>query len=466
MIDERGRTRETAPPFLLMVLLIPLLAGAALPAEKGSGAGQDAHFAGLPPEKPADRPLSEATERLYRKWGPLGNFGNEFYTQFKYSRIDGLGKNPDVSRRDPSKVIRVDGTYYVYYTRRKTEHAPVGLKNYTEETPDDVPAFDWDLADIYYATSKDGFHWEEQGVAVARNEKGEYADRSLSTSNILCVNDKYYLYYQAFTGRMSFERGDRCDVSMAWAESPDGPWHKLNKPIIELGEPGEWDSGSIHDPCPLVYKGQIWLYYKSDVWLQDAQGKPVDRLPGMPEWMSRAYYRMHGVAMADNPRGPFEKSPLNPLTNSGHETCLFPYREGIASIIIRHGPEKNTIQYAPDGLNFTVKSSVVQPPVAGGPYCPDAFEGDGDGKGITWGLSHVIRWGEPSFLVRFDCDLHRDIHRPGLKYGTPHQGEASHFRPSTTLSEGARRRFRKQAADAESNTANTALDAQNTERSR
>ena len=31
---------------------------------------------------------------------------------------------------------------------------------------DTIPSVDWDLADIAYATSIDGFHWEEQGVAV------------------------------------------------------------------------------------------------------------------------------------------------------------------------------------------------------------------------------------------------------------------------------------------------------------
>ena len=441
---------------LVLVLTGIVIVTAQLDAAGNNRGGR--HFAGVPLEKPDDRPLSAATNRLYEKWNPLGDFGNEFYTLFKYSRITGIGKDPEVSRRDPSKVIRVGDTYYVYYTRRKTEHAPVGLRNYTAETPDDVPAWDWDLADIYYATSQDGFHWEEQGVAVARNEKGQYADRSLSTPDVLCVNGKYYLYYQAFTGRMSHKKGDRCDVTMAWADSPDGPWHKVNRPIIELGEPGEWDSGSIHDPYPLVYKGQIWLYYKSDVWLQDAEGNPVDNLKGTPDWIGRSYYRMHGVAMADRPEGPFKKSPLNPVTNSGHETSLFPYRGGVASLIIKDGPEKNTVQYAPDGLNFEVKATVVQPPVAAGPYCPDAFAGNGRGKGICWGLSHIVGFGKPGFLVRFDCDLHREIDRPALKHGTVQADEASTFQPRTTLPGGLRRRYRKQAENAEDETANITLE--------
>lgn len=413
------------------------------------------HFTGVPHEKP-DRLISAATARLYDRWNPLGDFDNEFYTRFLYSRISGIGKDAEVSRRDPSKVIRVGDTYYVWYTRRKTEQAPVGLKNYTDTTPDDVPAWDWDLADIYYATSKNGFDWQEQGVAVARNPKGQYADRSLSTPDILCLGGKYYLYFQAFTGRMNHSKGDSCNVSMAWADSPGGPWHKTDRPIIELGPQGLWDSRSIHDPYPLVYMGKIWLYYKSDVWLQDDTDRPVDRLPDTPPWLGRAYHRMHGVAMADRPEGPFVKSELNPIANSGHETSLFPYREGIVSLIIKDGPEKNTVQYAPDGLNFEVKAHIVQPPVAAGPYCPDAFTGKGDGRGITWGISHIVG-NDNGFLVRFDCDLHRDIDRPMLKHGTVQADEASHFQPRTTLPKSLRESFTREAASAEEETANIKL---------
>ena len=83
-----------------------------------------------------------------------------------------------MSRRDPSKVIRVGDTYYIWYIQRRTAYDPVGLRNCTNDMPDDVLAWDWDLADIYYAASKDGFDWTEHGDAVSRSAKGEYADRS------------------------------------------------------------------------------------------------------------------------------------------------------------------------------------------------------------------------------------------------------------------------------------------------
>ena len=125
-----------------------------------------------------------------------------------------------------------------------------------------------------------------------------------------------------------------------------------------------------------------------------------------------------GVAMADDPGGPFVKSPLNPVTNSGHETFLYPFREGIVAVTSLEGPEKNTVQYAADGLNFEVRGKVSVPPVAAGPYVPDAFADDGDGRGISWGLAHIHHDNRGrmanSYLVRFDCNLSRNGRRAGF----------------------------------------------------
>ena len=120
---------------------------------------------------------------------------------------------------------------------------------------------------------------------------------------------------------VSGTRGDDCPVAVSYADSPDGPWTPFNKIVIPNGAEGEWDQYSIHDPYPLVYKGKIYLYYKSDF-----DGDPC-------------LVRMQGLAIADNPLGPFKKHPLNPVINSGHETTLFPFKEGIAALVTRDGNE-------------------------------------------------------------------------------------------------------------------------------
>ena len=104
--------------------------------------------------------------------------------------------------------------------------------------------------------------------------------------------------------------------------------HHITKNVIPNGAPGEWDQYSIHDPYPIVHDGKVYLYYKSDF------GKSN----------TTKLVRMHGLAIADNPLGPFKKHPLNPVMNSGHETTLFPFKEGVAAFAIRDGNEMNTIQ--------------------------------------------------------------------------------------------------------------------------
>ena len=188
----------------------------------------------MPDEKP-NRPLSVAVERNYDAYMSVRPETNELYTQFRYTKLKGFDYNDGdgtVSRRDPSKVIFANGKYYVWYTHRKTPFKPVGMARAKEAT-DVVPSSDWDLADIYYATSKDGFVWEEQGVAVPRPPKPNPGWRSVTTTDILQWEGKYYLYYQAFD-EASGTRGDFCPVAVSYALSPDGPWTPYNKVVIPM----------------------------------------------------------------------------------------------------------------------------------------------------------------------------------------------------------------------------------------
>lgn len=353
----------------------------------------------LPKEKP-DRPMSAAMERIYNDFDAPRPEDNELFSQFKYTALKGLdynGGNGTITRRDPSKVIFANGKYYVWYTYRNTPTSPQGA----DASTDVIPSRDWDLAEIWYATSEDGFTWEEQGVAVPRPPKPEVGWRSVTTTDILQWEGKYYLYYQGFM-ETSGKRGDDCPVAVSYADSPDGPWTPHGEIVIPNGAPGEWDQYSIHDPYPLVHDGKIYIYYKSDF-----DGDPI-------------LVRMQGLAIGEHPLGPFEKHPLNPVITSGHETTLFPYKSGVAALVYKDGNEHNTIQYAEDWVNFEVKGITELMPVAAGPHVPDAYTNTTDGRGITWGLSHVTNasgdWStNHAILIRFDCDLSRDVHDPLMK---------------------------------------------------
>ncbi len=357
----------------------------------------------LPEEKP-NRAMSAAMERIYTDYASPRPEKNELFSQFKYTELEGFDYNDHdgtISRRDPSKTIFYNGRYYVWYTHRETPVPPVGIPN-ASKSNDTIPSSDWDLADIYYATSEDGFTWEEQGVAIPRPPAPNVGHRSVTTTDILEWEGKYYLYYQAFSVASGKNGGDDCPVAVSYADSPDGPWTATNQIVIPNGAEGEWDVNSIHDPYPLVHDGKIYIYYKSDF------GERPDLV------------RMQGLAIADNPLGPFTKHPLNPVITSGHETSLFPFKKGVAALVYKDGPEHNTVQYAEDWVNFEIASITELMPYAAAPYVPDAFTNTKEGRGITWGLAHFINvtgdWDRfSSKLVRFDCDLSLDIHDPEMK---------------------------------------------------
>ncbi|MEO0731947.1 MAG: glycoside hydrolase, partial [Bacteroidota bacterium] len=80
------------------------------------------------------------------------------------------------------------------------------------------------------------------------------------------------------------------------------------------------------------------------------------------------------------------------------------------------------------------------------PYVPDAFINTTDGRGITWGISHltnVTTWAQNhSMLLRFDCDLSRDLHDPEMKKHSYYYKPEFYFRHG--LSKAQRERIKNE----------------------
>ena len=360
-------------------------------------------------EKASKRELSTAMQRSFTQYDAPLLSENELYSQFRYTRINGFDYNDydgTITRRDPSKIIMENGKYYVWYTKRHTSTEPVGgvfTKNYQNTPPegkpkwnDTIPSVDWDLAEIWYATSNDGLNWEEQGVAVKRPPKPTPGWRSVATADILKFKGKFYLYYQAFVEAPG-TRGDYCPIGVSYSDTPDGPWATAEGVAVDTGAVGEWDQFAVQDPTPLVHDGKIYIYYKG------AFNRPN------PVWVAL------GLATSENPLGPFKKHPLNPVINSGHELCFFPFKEGVAAFSITDGNEHFTVQYAKDWVNFKVASITEMMPLGGNGFIPDAFADNGNGRGITWGICFFRHTENCAYLARFDCDLSLDFHDPEMK---------------------------------------------------
>ena len=107
---------------------------------------------------------------------------SDWYVEFESKNLKGdLAPEPNVVRRDPSDVIEVDGLMYVYYTKSSGETYGFGTSSKENKV------FPWDKSEVWYATSRDGVTWKEEGVAVPRGSKGSWDDRSVFTpSSIDC----------------------------------------------------------------------------------------------------------------------------------------------------------------------------------------------------------------------------------------------------------------------------------------
>lgn len=336
--------------------------------------------------------LSAASKRAL-EWPDLGN---EWFIEFKVHDLKGdLAYEEGVVRRDPSAVIQVDGKYFVWYSRSTGTTQGFGGDIENEKV------FPWDRCDIWYATSDDGWTWKEEGLAVPRGEKGAYDDRSVFTTEILQHDGKYYLTYQ--TVKSPYVVRVKNQIGLAWADSPHGPWTKSEEPILSPADNGVWkgeednrflvekkgdfDSHKVHDPCLLFYNDKFYLYYKGEQMGEEITfgGRQI----------------RHGVAIADNPLGPYVKSPYNPISNSGHEICVWHHNGGIASLITTDGPEKNTIQWAPDGINFEIQSVIKGAPHAIGLNRSLDTETEPAGA-LEWGLTHQYKNRNYQYIRRFE----------------------------------------------------------------
>ena len=176
----------------------------------------------------------------------------EWFCDFKESDIEGIGYEEGVHRRDPSSVLKIGDLYYVWYSKSYGKH--VGFHSGDEN----AKVFPWDYCDIWYATSEDGYRWEEKGIAVARGEKGSYDDRSVFTPEVLAYDGKYYLVYQVvqhpYVNR-SFE-----DIAIAVSDSPEGPFVKSKEPILRPTKDGIWD-GEEDNRFAVKKKGSFDIKY-------------------------------------------------------------------------------------------------------------------------------------------------------------------------------------------------------------
>ncbi len=309
----------------------------------------------------------------WRQWRPAraarpapADGGGPYPLDFSYAPA--IGPQEGVTRRDPSDVIKVGQTYYVWYS--KVTAGP-GVWAYPSGYS----------ADVYYATSPDGKAWTERGAAVAKGEKGTWDEHGVFTPNILAAEGKYYLFYTGVP--RPFDQDTKTAIGVAVSDAPDGPWKKSSRnPVLSPSDESEaFDSMRVDDAAFVVRDGKYWFYYK---------GRRLEHSPGQTKM---------GLAIAEKPEGPYRKHEVGAL-HSGHEVLVWPHGRGVASLATAAGPRR--VYFAADGIRFQARNAVSHAPRAPGAYREDHFRSNVLGKGIGWGISHA-RAGKDLYLVRFDC---------------------------------------------------------------
>ncbi len=300
-----------------------------------------------------------------------GEIPDELKTpKYRITRLEGIGFDEKFGRQDPSNVIKVGETYHVYPSKFAGGSSYSGV--------------------IGHATSTDGVHWKEHEDALTKGPADAWDNHGVLTPYVMAYESKYYLYYTAsrkLPGESWAVRGPNNGryIGLAIADSPNGPWRKLPKPVLSPGEEGEWDSYLVDDAHVIIREGRFWLYYK---------GGDIKVTAGTTHW---------GLAIADLPSGPFEKVKNNPLIG-GHTVCVWPHRGGVAALIDNAGPEKFTVQWSADGIHFKRAAKLKYVHTGCGPYDPDAFNNTKYGRGIAWGVAQESQNGKMC-IVRFDVDL-------------------------------------------------------------
>jgi hypothetical protein len=146
-------------------------------------------------------------------------------------------------------------------------------------------------------------------AGVALPPRGaEYWDGQMTHNPVVRrIGDKYVIYYTGTTYKgerpspgnpttetsplkLEAHQGER--IGIAVADSPDGPWRRFDKPILDV-RPGTWERYLVSNSSPLVMPdGSILLYYK-----------------GVEELRKNAI----GIARATRIEGPYERLTDKPF---------------------------------------------------------------------------------------------------------------------------------------------------------
>ena len=154
---------------------------------------------------------------------------SQLFCEFKYT--DMIPHEQGITRRDPSPVIFAKGLYYVWYSK-------------TNKSYDGYPA------DIWYATSKDGYNWQEAGPALLKGKFDEFDGYGVFTPSIIVADEALNGLDMAMRSQiinLLLELQDEMGVSFVYVSQHIGIIKHITDKIMVMHEGDVVESGSTHD---------------------------------------------------------------------------------------------------------------------------------------------------------------------------------------------------------------------------
>ncbi|TXE13901.1 family 43 glycosylhydrolase [Seonamhaeicola algicola] len=198
-----------------------------------------------------------------------------------------------------------DGKYHMYYSRWEYELGHMGWVTDSE---------------IAYAVAdKAEGPYKHVNVALPARGKEFWDGTTTHNPNIVKKDGKYYLYYMGCTSHVKavqptsmkhkdwwiYRNNQR--IGVAWSDNPEGPWNRLNKPVITVDEDSNApDALMVSNPAINIGPdGKMFAVYK--VVGKNKDWKPIDMSSNDTWKVSKGSRVRYLASSADNPLGPFKK---------------------------------------------------------------------------------------------------------------------------------------------------------------
>lgn len=247
---------------------------------------------------------------------------------------------------------------------------------------------------IWCAVSEDeGYNWTELGEVLGLGDEGTFDSQATFTPNIIYADGKYYMYYTGVCPTPG--REDKAFENNSFNDYTNIGVAVSDTPdgvFQRVGdEPILRPSTNLNSFDSYRIDDASLVYKDNKYWLYYKGRCFLHGINGP------AYTEM-GVAFSDDPTQPFAKYG-EPILSKGHEVMV--WKEGdeiqaLASI-------SSTIERAKDGLDFTsnpYNKAVENRPNAPGAFREDLTNKDAVNLALEWGIS-MIHNADECYLIRF-----------------------------------------------------------------